>query len=171
MDLEDELPTPATSPVTIDHGAVGRGAQADVDINLVRVFKDVGTLPAMVTPLSDPEGGLIGSPAGYAVPAIADESDRMTQPLVVTSPAGLTDMDPAIPRPSTGSMGCSTVLSSPQGSLTSHPTGASPHVGGSGADGVRSGVPDLSREGPFDIHHDRPHSGASPRLLDDVQGC
>ena len=36
----------------------------------------------------------------------------MTQPLVVTSPAGATDMDPAIPRPSTGSMGCSAVLSS-----------------------------------------------------------
>ena len=133
----------------------------------------------------------------------------MTQPLVVTSPAGPTDMDPAIPRPSTGSMGCSAVLSAlpvvsmtewspssraapvdqclqwpgssfvgesaghtvPQGSLTSRPTGASPHVGESDADGGRSGVPDLSREGPFDVHQDRPHSGASPRLLDDVQGC
>ena len=32
------------------------------------------------------------------------------------------------------------------------------------------GVPDLSREGPFDVHHDCPHSGASPRLFDDRQG-
>ena len=157
----------------------------------------------MVTPLSDQEGGLIRSPAGYAVPAIADVSVRMTQPLLVTSPAGPTDMDPAIPRPSTGSMGCSAVLLSlpvvsttewspssraapvdqclqwsgssfggelaghtvPQGSLTSHPTGEMD------ADGGHSGVPDLSREGPFDVHQDRPHSGASPRLLDDVQGC
>ena len=48
-DLEDELPTPAASPVTVDHG--------DVDVDLVRVFEDVGTLPAMLTPVSDPEGG------------------------------------------------------------------------------------------------------------------
>ena len=105
-DLEDELPTPASSPVTVDHGAAPLSAQADVDIDLVRVFEDVGSLPAMVTPLSDPEGGLIGTPAGYPVPAIADASGQMTQLLVVTSPAGPTDVDPAIPRPSTGSMGC-----------------------------------------------------------------
>ena len=102
-DLEDEL--------TVDHGAAPRSAQADVDIDLVRVFEDVGTLPAMVTPPSL-IGGLIGSPAGYTVPAIADVSVQMTQPLVVTSPAGPTNMDPAIPRPSTGSMGCSAMLSS-----------------------------------------------------------
>ena len=193
---------PATSPVTVDHGAAPLSAQVDVDIDLVRVFEEVGTLPAMVTPLCDPEGG--GGLSGYPVPAITDASVRMTQPLVVTSPAGPTDVDPA-----TGSMGCSAVLLSlpvvsttawspssraapvdqcllwsgssfrgesagrtvPPGSLTSCPTGASPHVGESDVDGGRSGVPDLSREGPFDVHHDRPHSGASPRLLDDVQGC
>ena len=49
-DLEDELPTPAASPVTVDHGAAPLSTQADVDIDLVRVFEDVGTLPAMVTP-------------------------------------------------------------------------------------------------------------------------
>ena len=54
----------------------------------------------------------------------------------------------------------------PPGSLTSRPTGASPHVGESDADGGSSGVPDLSREGHFDVHQDRSHSGASPRLLD-----
>ena len=76
-DLEDELPMPATSPVTVDHGAAPRSSQADVDSDLVRIFEDAGALPAMVTPLSDPEGGLIGSPAGYAVPVIADASDRI----------------------------------------------------------------------------------------------
>ena len=59
----------------------------------------------------------------------------------------------------------------PPASLTPRPTDASPHVGESGADGGRSGVPDLSREGPFDVHQDRPHSGASPRLFDGRQGC
>ena len=29
----------------------------------------------------------------------------------------------------------------------------------------------MSREGPFDIHQDHPHSGASPRLLQGTQGC
>ena len=56
-DLEDELPTPAASPVTVDHGAAPLPAQVDVDVELGWVFRDVGTLPEMVTPLSDPEGG------------------------------------------------------------------------------------------------------------------
>ena len=56
-DLEDELPTPASSPVTVDHGAAPLSTQADVDIELGPVFEDVGTLPSMVTPVSDPEGG------------------------------------------------------------------------------------------------------------------
>ena len=67
-DLEDELPTPAASPVTVDHGAAPLSAQADVDVELGRVFEDVGTLPAMVNPVSDPEGGLIVTPAGYPYP-------------------------------------------------------------------------------------------------------
>ena len=50
MDLEDELPTPAASPVTVDHGVAPLSAQADINVDLVRVFEDVGTLPAMVTP-------------------------------------------------------------------------------------------------------------------------
>ena len=32
-------------------------------------------------------------------------------------------------------------------------------------------MPDLSREGPFDVLQDHPDSGASPRVLDGVRGC
>ena len=32
-------------------------------------------------------------------------------------------------------------------------------------------VPDLSREGPFDIYRDRLQSDAPPRLCQDSQGC
>ena len=32
-------------------------------------------------------------------------------------------------------------------------------------------LPDLSLEGPFDVHQDRPISGASPRVLDGMRGC
>ena len=116
-DLEDGLPTTAASPVTADHGAAPLSAQADVDVELDRVFENVGTLPAMVTPMSDPEGGLIVTAAGYPVSSIPGVSVVMTQPLVVTSPAGPTDVDPAIPRPSTGSVGCSSVLPSLPGGV------------------------------------------------------
>ena len=70
-------------------------------------------------------GGLIVTPAGYNTPAIPDASVVITQPLVVTFPAGPTVMDPAIPRPSTGSVGCSSMLpslpvvSTPEGSPSS----------------------------------------------------
>ena len=154
-------------------------------------------------------GGLIVTAVGYPVPAIPGASVVMTRPLVVTSLAGPTDVDPVTPRPWTGSVDCLSVLpslpvvSTPEGSpssraapmdhcrlwsgslfggesaglplppasLTPRPTGASPHVGESDADGGCPGVPDLSREGPFDVHQDRLHSGASPCLLDGGQGC
>ena len=48
----------------------------------------------------------------------------------------------------------------PPASLTPRPMGVSPHVGESDVDGGRSGVPDLSREGPFDVHQDRVHRRA-----------
>ena len=32
-------------------------------------------------------------------------------------------------------------------------------------------MPDLSREGSFDVHQDRSTSGASPRVLDSMRGC
>ena len=54
--------------------------------------------------------------------------------------------------------------------LTPVPATASRH-GGEDAVGGSSAVPDLSREGPFDIHQDNPRSVASPQLLQDTQGC
>ena len=55
--------------------------------------------------------------------------------------------------------------------LTPVPATASRHGGESDAVGGPSGAPDLSREGPFDIHQDNPCSAASPQLLQDTQGC
>ena len=56
-DVEDERPMPAASPVPVVHGVVPLSTQADVDVELGRVFQDVGALPEMVTPVGDPEGG------------------------------------------------------------------------------------------------------------------
>ena len=51
------------------------------------------------------------------------------------------------------------------GSVVSSPAGDTEVAGG------HQGLPDLSLEGPFDVHQDRPVSGASPRVLDGMQGC
>ena len=59
----------------------------------------------------------------------------------------------------------------PAAPLAPRPAAASPQNGESDAARGHSDVHDLSREGPFDIHQDRPHSGASPRLLQGTQGC
>ena len=32
-------------------------------------------------------------------------------------------------------------------------------------------MPDMSREGPFDVHQEALKSGASPRVLDSLPGC
>ena len=32
-------------------------------------------------------------------------------------------------------------------------------------------MPDLSRQGPFDVHRNHSKSGASPRVLDSMRGC
>ena len=59
----------------------------------------------------------------------------------------------------------------PAAPLTSRPATTSQHV--DDIDTVREhvNVPDLSREGPFDIHRGHQHSGASLRLRQDNQGC
>ena len=33
------------------------------------------------------------------------------------------------------------------------------------------GMPDLSREGPFDVHQDALELGATPQVLDSLPGC
>ena len=50
------------------------------------------------------------------------------------------------------------------GSVVSSPAGDTEVAGG------HQGLPDLSLECPFDVHQDRPVSGASPRVLDSMRG-
>ena len=59
----------------------------------------------------------------------------------------------------------------PAAPLTSRPATASHHDGELDAVRERVNVPDLSREGPFDIHQGHHHSGTSLRLRKDTQGC
>ena len=55
--------------------------------------------------------------------------------------------------------------------LTPCRIGSSSQTGESDAAGGHPRLPDLSREGPFDVLQHRPDSGASPRVLDGVRGC
>ena len=59
----------------------------------------------------------------------------------------------------------------PAAPLMSRPATSSQHAGDIDTVRARVNVPDLSREGPFDIHQGHQHSGASPRLRQDNQGC
>ena len=74
--------------------------------------EDVGTLPAMVTPVRDPEGGgggLVVTPVEYPGPTVPSVSFVVTQPLVIPSTAGLAVGDAGCSQPSTGSVHCSSV--------------------------------------------------------------
>ena len=63
---------------------------------------------------------------------------------------------PLTPRPFVEEM----VLGSSVGSLGGEPVAAPSH-----------GMPDLSREGPFDVHQDASEYGATPHVLDSRPGC
>ena len=63
---------------------------------------------------------------------------------------------PLTPRPFIEEM----VLGSSVGSPAGEPVAPPSH-----------GMPDLSREGPFDVHQDASESGATPQVLDSLPGC
>ena len=214
----DELPTPVDKSVPIS-------TSSGVDLELARALLEVGVLPAMVTPIVDPEVGSSMTPAGYPVPPILELSVMVSVPLRVASPAGPAGGSPARNESLLGQV-------SPPGSVVQAPTSpvlrstpdVSPPSGlapiivwTSVCHGVfcsrwgrqrpplcfrlpsllvgwwrgslslgrlwlpRPGrrmwlggppsMPNLSREGPFDVHQNRSASGASPRVLDGMQGC
>ena len=95
---------------------------------------------------------VVSAPEGFLLPQAADLS--LAQPEAGPSFSGdlAGGLFPTIP-------------------LTPVPAAASRHGGESDAVGGPLGTPNLSREGPFDIHQDNPCSTASPQLLQDTQGC
>ena len=56
-DLEDELPTPVGSPSPDVDKSVPLSTSSGVDLELARALLEVGVLPAIVTPIVDPEVG------------------------------------------------------------------------------------------------------------------
>ena len=189
-DLEDELSIPASLPADVNHEVGPVSVRAEVDNELEQVFVDVGSLPTMVTPVCDIDGALRVPPAECPVIAPPAVSAFVTQPSMAPSRQGFShpspasvvavpeefmllnaaDMNHAQPEAAPSFTGDLVGGLFPAIPLTPCPATASRH--GDELDAVEgsSEVPDLSREGPFDIHRDHPRSVASPQLLQDTQG-
>ena len=97
----------------------------------------------------------------------------------VGPPSGLAAMDQELPCASLplGLSADSTLLPAPlkpsrmvEGVVVPESVLSSP-AGGTDMAGGPPRLPDLSLESPFDIHQDRPVSGASPWVLDGMRGC
>ena len=169
-DLEDELPSPDGSPMVISHGVSRLPAR----------LAEFVTLPAIVTPMHDPQEMWVMSPAECRPPeALADvlvpPADNRRSPGSPAAPAVPT-LERNLMFPGQASIG------PPSGGATADyriPTVPRPSclatvcepVDGLDTRGEQAHVPDLSREGPFDIYWDRLPSEATPRLSQDSQGC
>ena len=120
--------------------------------------------PAVGSPAGDKSLLVQMSPSG----SVAHAFSSPTSPVLwstpdVSPPSGLAAMDQYLPAPLTPRRMVAGQFAS--GSGVSSPTGETDVAGG------HPRMPDLSREGPFDVLQDRPDCGASPRVLDGVRGC
>ena len=66
--LEDELPSPDGSPMVISHGVSRLPARSEEDVDLAQMLVEFGTLPAIVTPIHDPQEKREMPPAEYRPP-------------------------------------------------------------------------------------------------------
>ena len=72
MDVEDDRPASAGSPSPVVDGTVPLPAPSGVDMELAQIFLEIGVLPAMVTPVVEPEGGSAMTPTRYPMPPIPE---------------------------------------------------------------------------------------------------
>ena len=182
-DLEDELLSPDGSPMAISHGVSRLPERLEEDVDLAQILAEFGTLPAIVTPIHDPQETRVMPPAEYRPPkGLVD---------VLVMPAGPADDDE---RPLTGSVGCSpgapaapAVPTLERNLMFPGQTLIGPPSGGATADYQMLTVPLPSRLAtvckPVDeleTLRERVHvpdlscesqSDAPPRLCQDSQGC
>ena len=96
-DLENELPTPANTPVSCevrpvitDDPTVRPEQEDNLDLELAKVLLDVSVMPMMISSINDPMVSPAMSPTEYAAPAIPTESADERVPGVVFPPAPVT---------------------------------------------------------------------------------
>ena len=131
------------------------------------------------SPVLDVFPSYMTSPAGSVYgPATSPVSPYFREDDVSGPPSGPATMDQYLPRDSELLLGESTDLPLLAMPLTPRPIveemvlGSA--VGSPAGEPVATllySMPDISREGPVDVHHDALESGASPRVLDSLPGC
>ena len=132
------------------------------------------TRPSMAPSLAGPKflspGFYHPSPASVGVPSVPWTSPLVAVPeeFMLLNSADTNHAQPEAAPSFTGDLAGGLFSAIP---LTPYPATASRHGDKLDAVGGSSEFPDLSREGPFDIHQDHPCSVASPQLLQDTQGC
>ena len=192
-DCEDELPIPAGPPADVGHEMDSERKKVFIDVvslpTMVTPVSDMdGALRvpqaecAVIAPsavsafvirpsmAASPAGPKLLSPASVGVspvprtsPVVAVPEDFMMFNAAVTNQTQ-PEAGPSFAGDVAGGLLPAIPLTHGQ-ATASRPEVELDAVGGS------SEVADWSREGPFDIHQDHPHSVASPQLLQDTQGC
>ena len=167
-----ELPSPDDSSMVMGHGVALLPAQVEEDVDLAQVLAEFSTLPAIVTPLHDPTPAEYRPPEAPAVllvtpagPAVVPDDDVRPAAGLVGCPL-ITQTTPAVPTPERNlcfpgrtwvdppSGGEPPDYRLPAAPLTSRPATVSQTVVELNTLREPVDVPDLSREGPFNIHRD-----------------
>ena len=150
----------------------------------------VDSVPLGVVPPARPAGGSAARdesllcqvlPPGSVAEAVPSQTSPVLRSTEVDSPpSGVAAMDQYLPWSASLPVGETTdspLLPAPltprrmveeqfvPGSVVTSLTGETDVAGG------HPRMPDLSQEGPFDVHQDYLTSGASPRVMDDMRGC
>ena len=120
------------------------------------------------------------SPASVASSGLPPPPPRLRSPPTVSPPSGLAALNQDMSWSDSLPLGVSAdppLLPAPltlrrmvEGMVVPEPVVSSP-AGDTDLAGGSQQMPDLSLEGPFDVHQVRTTSGASPRVLDGMRGC
>ena len=199
-DVEDELPTPVSSPPQIAVPAsppvgtadpFGRGEGFDMELAIVMC--DVSVLPSLVSPLQEVEELSPPNASNYAAPAVPELEIILESPgYTVPEELGCSWVPEFAPVPEVACAEEGSFLQSLQEPLppqtvesTVAPTvtdvtpptvpEVSPVTNGSPPAtecvATNDTGPDLSREGPFDARDAIHEPGQSPMVLDSMAGC
>ena len=171
-DVEDELPTPASSPNQIVVPAIPPAGTDDpfgwgesFDLELAKVICEVSVLPSLVTPLLEVETSECATVADYAPPAVPPVESVLESP--DSTSQRIRD-----------ALGCRISCRDLMGLIRTRGfpavvAGASTAADREATEGVvtEETGPDLSREGPFDARDTDHDPGQSPMVLDSMSGC
>ena len=144
----------------------------EVPVLVASHTREVGGCPVLDRPPSD----LVSPPGSVSEPITSKISPSLRTDDVSGPPSGMAPMDQYLPQDSSLLLWESTDFPFLPAPLTPRPIGEV-MVSGS-AVGSPTGepvvvaslsVPDLSREGPINVHQDASRSGASPRVLDSLR--